>query len=337
MEHLLVTGAAGFIGSHFVKRVLAADDIASVTVVDALTYAGHIENLGTAFLSPKLTFVHGNIRDAALIDDLMARHTAVVHFAAESHVDRSYGSVGAFLATNVLGTQNLLDAALRHRVDKFVHVSTDEVYGPLPEGCATETDPLRPSVPYAASKAASDLVALSYFQTYGMPVCITRSSNNYGPYQYPEKAIPLFVTRLLSGQTITLHGQGEHVRNWLHVEDNCAGIEQVLRSGAPGEVYNLGGGADLTSRDLAGHLLRICGATWEAVNYIPDRQANDIRYAMDCTKAAGQLGYRPDHDFETGLAETAEWYQRNPDRWAPLIKRPAGATTVPAERGMTHA
>ncbi|MFE1776005.1 dTDP-glucose 4,6-dehydratase [Streptomyces sp. NPDC059008] len=325
MEHLLVTGGAGFIGSHFVKRMIHAADVASVTVLDALTYAGHIENLGTAFLSEKLAFVHGNILDAELVDDLVAKHTAIVHFAAESHVDRSFFAAGAFLATNVHGTQTLLDAAMRHGTQKFVHVSTDEVYGPLPEGTATEEFPLRPSVPYAASKAASDLVALSYFQTYGVPVCVTRSSNNYGPYQHPEKIIPLFVTRLLRGEQATLHGRGEHVRNWLHVDDNCAGIEAALRDGAPGEVYNLGGGTDLTSGELTAHLLGICGATWDAVTYIPDRQANDIRYSMDWSKAAAQLGYRPRRDFTDGLAQTAEWYRRNPDRWAPLMRNPTAA------------
>ncbi|REK90620.1 dTDP-glucose 4,6-dehydratase [Streptomyces inhibens] len=338
MEHLLVTGGAGFIGSHFVKRILAAEDVASVTVLDALTYAGHIENLGTAFLSPKLTFVQGNILDAELVDTLMPRHTAVVHFAAESHVDRSFFAAGAFLATNVHGTQILLDAAMRHDVQRFVHVSTDEVYGPLLEGAATEEDPLRPSVPYAASKAAGDLVALSYFRTYGVPVCVTRSSNNYGPYQHPEKIIPLFVTRLLSGEPVTLHGRGEHVRNWLHVEDNCQGVELVLRGGVPGEVYNIGGGTDRTNRELTDSLLRVFGATWDSVTYVPDRQANDIRYSMVWDKIANSLEYRPVHDFEEGLAETAHWYRRNPDRWAPLMRnlkaappaRPAAA--VPAGR-----
>ncbi|NSC23711.1 dTDP-glucose 4,6-dehydratase [Streptomyces albus subsp. chlorinus] len=325
MEHMLVTGGAGFIGSHFVKRIIRAEDITTVTVLDALTYAGRIENLGTAFLSEKLTFVQGNILDAELVDELMATHTAVVHFAAESHVDRSFFAAGAFLATNVHGTHTLLDAALRHKGRKFVHVSTDEVYGPLPEGTATEEFPLRPSVPYAASKASSDLVALSYWQTFGVPVCVTRSSNNYGPYQHPEKIIPLFLTRLQRGEPVTLHGRGEHVRNWLHVEDNCAGIEAVLRGGAPGEVYNLGGGTDLTSRELTDHLLRICGAPEEAVTYIPDRPANDLRYSIDSTKAATQLGYRPERRLEDGLAETAEWYRRSPDRWAPLVRNPHAA------------
>ncbi|MFJ1819205.1 dTDP-glucose 4,6-dehydratase [Streptomyces sp. NPDC093108] len=322
MDKVLVTGGAGFIGSHFVRRILQADDIAQVTVLDALTYAGHIENLGEAFLNRKLTFVHGDVVDAELVDGMVRRHTAVVHFAAESHVDRSFSAVGTFLTTNVLGTQTLADAAMRHGIERFVHISTDEVYGPLIEGAASESDPLRPTVPYAASKAASDLVALSYHRTYGVPVCVTRSSNNYGPYQHPEKIIPLFVTRLLRDQPITLHDRGQHVRNWLHVEDNCAAIELVLRGGVPGEIYNVGGGTDLTSRDLAGELLRICGADWDAVTHIPDRRCNDLRYAMDWTKIAEQLGYRPTHDLGTGLVETVDWYRRNPDRWAPLAHRP---------------
>lgn len=256
MRTVLVTGGAGFIGSHFAKRLLRCEGIGQVTVLDALTYAGNNGNLGEAFLDPKLDFVEGNILDADLVDSLIKRHNHVVHFAAESHVDRSFYEAGNFLTTNVLGTRTLLDAAFRLGVDKFVHVSTDEVYGPLPTGAADEKAPLRPSVPYAASKAASDLVALSYHQTYGVPVCITRSSNNYGPCQHPEKIIPLFVTRLLKGEPVTLHGRGEHVRNWLHVEDNCAGIELVLRSGVPGEIYNIGGGTDLTNRELTGLLLQ---------------------------------------------------------------------------------
>jgi dTDP-glucose 4,6-dehydratase len=322
MDRILITGGAGFIGSHFVKRLLHADDVAAITVLDALTYAGHIENLGEAFLSPKLTLVHGNVLDGQLVDELMPQHTAVVHFAAESHVDRSFFAAGAFVSTNVLGTQTLVDAAMRHGVQRFVHVSTDEVYGPLVSGSAREDDPVRPTVPYAASKAASDLVALSYFHTYGVPVCVTRSSNNYGPYQHPEKIIPLFITRLLNGEQVTLHGRGEHVRNWLHVEDNCAGIELVLRGGEPGEVYNIAGGTDLTNKELTDLLLRVCGADASAISYVPDRRANDIRYSMMWMKIADQLGYRPDRDLADGLAQTAEWYRRNPDRWAPLLRNP---------------
>lgn len=335
MDRLLVTGGAGFIGSHFVKRILRADDVHEVTVLDALTYAGHIENLGEAFLSPKLTFVHGNILDTELVDQLVQRHTAIVHFAAESHVDRSFCAAGAFLATNVHGTQMFLDAAVRHGIGKFVHVSTDEVYGPLPEGSATEEDQLQPTVPYAASKAASDLVALSYHHTYGVPVCVTRSSNNFGPYQHPEKIIPLFVTRLLKGEPVTLHGRGEHVRNWLHVEDNCAGIELVLRGGTAGDVYNIGGGTDFTNRELTDVILRTCGASWDAVTYVPDRRANDIRYSMTWTKIADRLGYKPTRDFEEALAEAVGWYRRNPDRWAPLMRNPKAAAVLPAARTAT--
>ncbi|MBC2906416.1 dTDP-glucose 4,6-dehydratase [Streptomyces cupreus] len=342
MEAVLVTGGAGFIGSHFVKRLLRTDEVAHVTVLDALTYAGHLENLGTAFFSPKLTFVEGNILDAQLVDDLVDRSTAVVHFAAESHVDRSLINAGGFLATNVLGTQTLLDAAMRHRIEKFVHVSTDEVYGPQVTGCAREEDPLRPTVPYAASKAASDLVALSYHHTYGVPVCVTRSSNNYGPGQHPEKIIPLFVTRLLQGDPVTLHGDGGHVRNWLHVEDNCQGLERILFDGQPGEIYNLGAGTELTNRELTDMLLILCGAGPEAVTYIEDRTANDRRYAMDCTKAMG-MGYRPSRPLSDGLAETVEWYRANPNRWAPLLRNPHAptptVTLAPAttERRTSHA
>ncbi|WP_329595985.1 dTDP-glucose 4,6-dehydratase [Streptomyces pseudovenezuelae] len=313
--NVLVTGGAGFIGSHYVKQLLGADDVARVTVLDALTYAGHVENLGEALLDARLTFVEGSVLDAVLVEQVMAGHTHVVHFAAESHVDRSLAGGPLFVQTNVLGTQVLVGAACRHQVQRFVHVSTDEVYGPLPVGEATEDDPLQPTVPYAASKAASDLIALSAYRTYGLPVCVTRSSNNFGSAQYPEKIIPLFVSRLLRGEPVTLHGRGEHVRNWLHVSDNCAGIDLVRRGGKPGEVYNIGGGTDLTSRALTGELLRLCGADWDSVLYIPDRRANDIRYAMAWDKIANQLGYEPRRDFHEALSDTVDWYRHNHGRW----------------------
>ncbi|WP_042422312.1 dTDP-glucose 4,6-dehydratase [Streptacidiphilus anmyonensis] len=321
---LLVTGGAGFIGSHFVKRMVAAADVEHITVLDALTYAGNLDNLRPALDSPKLSFVHGNILDPELVTTLMAEHDQVVHFAAESHVDHSFYQAGAFAATNVLGTQRLLDAASKADIAKFVHVSTDEVYGPLLVGAAAEDAPLRPTVPYAASKAASDLLALSYSITFGLPVCVTRSSNNYGPNQHPEKVIPRFVSSLLDGDKVTIHGHGQHVRNWLHVEDNCAGVELVLRGGLPGEVYNLGSGTDLTNRELTALLLTACEADWSRVTYVPDRQANDLRYAMECTKAEG-LGYKPQRNLQEGLAETVDWYRRNPDRWAPLLRNRAAA------------
>jgi dTDP-glucose 4,6-dehydratase len=319
MHDVLVTGGAGFIGSHFVRRLLAAGDIDRVTVLDALTYAGTIENLGDAFLSPKLTFAEGSILDADLVAGLMTGRTAVVHFAAESHVDRSFFEAGNFLATNVLGTHVLLEAARAAGVSQFVHVSTDEVYGPLPDGSASESAPLAPSVPYAASKACSDLVALSYWQTYQVPVCVTRSCNNYGPGQHPEKMIPRSVTSLLKGAKITLHGRGEHVRSWVHVEDNCAAIELVLRTGAAGEVYNIAGSTELANLDLAALILDACGAGPDQVEYVPDRRANDLRYSMDPGKITA-LGWQPQRPFADGLAQTVEWYRDNPGRWAPLLR-----------------
>ena len=319
MDRVLVTGGAGFIGSHFVKRLLRSDAGTRVTVLDSLTYAGHIRNLGEAMHSPRLTFVEGDILDVELVDHLVRRHTAIVHLAAESHVDRSFVSAGNFLSTNVLGTQTLLDAAMRFNIRKFVHVSTDEVYGPLKSGSAGECHPLLPTVPYAASKAASDLVAKSYFHTYGVPVCITRSSNNYGPRQYPEKIIPLFITNLLRGEHVNLHGKGEHVRNWLHVEDNCQAIELVLQKGTPGEIYNIGGGSDLANKELTELILQTCGADWSSVTFVPDRRSNDIRYAMNWTKIADDLGYQPLWTLEEGLPQTVDWYRKNPNHWAPTL------------------
>ena len=328
MDTVLVTGGAGFIGSHFVRRLLRADDIAHVTVLDALTYAGNLENLAGFLGEPKLTFLRGSILDPPLVDALVREHDAVVHFAAESHVDRSFLQAGAFLQTNVLGTQILLDAAARFGLERFVHVSTDEVYGPVLTGSAHESAALRPTVPYAASKAASDLVALSYHHTYDVPVSVTRSSNNFGPAQHPEKIVPLFITRLLKGEPVTLHGDGQHVRNWLYVEDNCAGIELVLRRGEAGRVYNVGGGTDLTNRQLTALLLEATGAGWESVRYGPDRRANDRRYAMDTT-ALAELGYRPAVALEEGIARTVAWYRDHPARWAPAVRSPHAAAAAP--------
>nr|WP_049651477.1 dTDP-glucose 4,6-dehydratase [Kitasatospora sp. MY 5-36] len=306
----------------FARRLVDADDIAKVTVLDALTYAGNLGNLDGITDSKKFTFVQGDILDRTLVDALMETHDAVVHFAAESHVDRSLTDAGNFVSTNVLGTQTLLDSARRIGTRKFVHISTDEVYGSLPTGTAFESDPLNPTVPYSASKAASDMIALAYHSSYGVPVCVTRSSNNYGPRQYPEKLIPLFVTRLLAGEKATVHGNGEHVRNWLHVTDNCAGVELVLHKGISGQAYNIGGGTDLTTIELTGMLLRATGATWNQVTYVPDRAANDIRYSMDWGKLA-QLGYQPRQDLAAGIAETVDWYRSNPDWWQTATARAA--------------
>ncbi|MFE1863460.1 dTDP-glucose 4,6-dehydratase [Streptomyces anandii] len=319
---LLITGAAGFIGSHLVRTVLGpgrplGDDV-RVTALDKLTYAGRRENLAPVADEPGLTFVHGDITDTALIERVMPGHDAVLHLAAESHVDRSIESAQDFVTTNVLGTSVLLDAALRHGVGPFVHVSTDEVYGSVPTGASAEDDPLRPSSPYAASKASSDLLALAHHHTHGLDVRVTRCSNNYGPYQYPEKLIPLFVSRLLDGGTVPLYGDGENVRDWLHVDDHCRALLAVLTRGAPGRVYNIGGGTQLTNRQLTGMLLEACGVDWDRVEHVTDRKGHDRRYCVDWTRIRDDLGYRPMTDFALGITETVEWYRNNHKVWTPL-------------------
>ncbi|MEU3254182.1 dTDP-glucose 4,6-dehydratase [Streptomyces sp. NPDC006997] len=316
--NLLVTGAAGFIGSAYVRALLAGGGPGAprITVLDKLTYAGCRANLPADH--PRLDFVHGDICDAALVDKLMADTDQVVHFAAESHVDRSIDSAADFVRTNVLGTQTLLDAAYRHGVGPFVHISTDEVYGSIDTGSWPETHPLSPNSPYSASKASSDLLALAHHRTHGLDVRVTRCSNNYGPRQFPEKVIPLFITNLLDGLTVPLYGEGLNVRDWLHVEDHVHGIELVRAKGRPGEVYHIGGGTELTNRDLTALLLEACGADWDRVEYVTDRKGHDLRYSVDWSKARAELGYRPRHDFTAGLAETVAWYRDNRSWWEPL-------------------
>ncbi|MFE0525012.1 dTDP-glucose 4,6-dehydratase [Streptomyces sp. NPDC058954] len=321
--NLLVTGAAGFIGSAYVRMLLApgAPDAPRITVLDKLTYAGNLDNLELDH--PRLEFVQGDIRDAELVDKLVAEADQVVHFAAESHVDRSITGATDFVLTNVVGTQTLLDAALRHRVGPFVHISTDEVYGSIEQGSWPEDHPLRPNSPYSASKASSDLLALAYHRTHGLDVRVTRCSNNYGPHQYPEKVIPLFVTNLLDGKKVPLYGEGLNVRDWLHVEDHCLGVDLVRTKGRPGEVYNIGGGTELSNKELTGLLLQTCGADWDMVEHVEDRKGHDLRYSVDWSKARDELGYRPRHDFTTGLADTIAWYRDNRDWWEPLKRRSA--------------
>ncbi|MFE6475473.1 dTDP-glucose 4,6-dehydratase [Streptomyces rochei] len=326
--HLLVTGAAGFIGSQYARMLLApgrmetAADVSHVTVLDKLTYAGRLDNLDVA--DPRLTFVQGDICDPEVVDRVMAQADQVVHFAAESHVDRSITGADDFVRTNVSGTQTLLDAALRHAVDRFVHVSTDEVYGSIETGSFTETDALGPNSPYAASKASSDLIALSYHRTHGLDVRVTRCCNNYGPRQFPEKVIPLFVTRLLDGGQVPLYGDGENVRDWLHVEDHCRGVDLTRIGGAAGEIYNISGGTELTNLQLTELLLKACGSSWDQVRHVEDRKGHDRRYSVDDSKARTELGYRPRRDFEAGLAETVGWYRDNRAWWEQLGR---GATT----------
>jgi dTDP-glucose 4,6-dehydratase len=313
---LFVTGAAGFIGSNYVRYVLANTDD-EVTVFDALTYAGNLATLRDLEGDPRYRFVKGDICDRAAVTEAMQGHDAVVHFAAESHVDRSIVSPDEFVRTNCDGTNVMCDVARRLGVERFIHISTDEVYGSIEEGSFKETDPLGPRSPYSASKAGSDLIALSYVSTYGLPVIVTRSSNNFGPYQYPEKVIPLFVTNLLEGKKVPLYGDGLNVRDWLYVEDNCAGVDLVLRSGQVGEIYNIGGGNEITNRELTERVLRLCGAGEEMIEYVADRPGHDRRYSIDCSKIRA-LGWKPERELDEALATTVEWYRANRWWWEPL-------------------
>jgi dTDP-glucose 4,6-dehydratase len=324
---ILVTGGAGFIGSQYVRTLLgdsAPEHAAvSVTVLDKLTYSGHRDNLDPVAQHPGLTFVEGDIGDADLVGALMPGHDAVVHFAAESHVDRSILGATPFVTTNVLGTQVLLDAALRARVGRFLHVSTDEVYGSIESGSWTEECPLAPRSPYSASKAGSDLLALAFHRTHDLDVVVTRCSNNYGPYQFPEKVIPLFITNLLDGRKVPLYGDGGNIRDWLHVADHCTGIQQALTKGRSGEVYHIGGGTELTNRELTGLLLTACGADWDMVEPVADRKGHDRRYSLNIDKITEELGYRPSVPMERGLRETVAWYRDHRQWWQPLTDRAA--------------
>jgi dTDP-glucose 4,6-dehydratase len=307
MTKVLVTGGAGFIGSHFARSL---HDV-YVTVLDKLTYAGNRANLEGV----RHEFVHGDICDAELLRKVVPGHDLVVNFAAESHVDRSIEGAGEFVRTNVLGVQTLLQACLEAEVPKVVQVSTDEVYGTIDIGSWDESAPVRPRSPYAASKAGGDLIAQAYATTYGLDVSITRCGNNYGPRQYPEKIIPLFVTRLLRGQKVPLYGDGGNVRDWIHVEDHCAGIRLVAEKGAPGEVYHIAGTAELTNKELTRRLLDACGRDWDLVAHVQDRKGHDRRYSLDDSKLRA-LGYRPEIPFDQGLKSTVRWYAEHLDWWS---------------------
>ncbi|WP_333769232.1 dTDP-glucose 4,6-dehydratase [Streptomyces sp. IBSBF 2435] len=322
---ILVTGGAGFIGSQFVRATLLGELPSGpgtrVTVLDNLTYSGNEANLAPVAGHEGYTFVRGDIRDRSVVDAVMAGQDAVVHFAAESHVDRSIADASPFVTTNVLGTQVLLDAALRHRVGRFAHVSTDEVYGSITEGSWTEQWPLAPNSPYSASKAASDLMALAYHRTHGLDVTVTRCSNNYGRYHFPEKMIPLFVTNLLDGRKVPLYGDGRNIRDWLHVSDHCRGIDLVLHKGRSGEVYNIGGGTEVTNRELTERLLAAFGAGWDQVEHVEDRKGHDLRYSLSIDKIREELGYEPLTGFDEGLADTVAWYRDNRQWWEPLKEK----------------
>ncbi len=311
-----MTGGAGFIGSNYVRYVLSNTDD-EVTVYDALTYAGNLSTLRDLEGNPRYKFVHANICDLPALEQAMAGHDAVLHFAAESHVDRSISGPEDFAMTNCVGTNLVMHAARRARVERVVHISTDEVYGSVEHGSSTEDARLEPRSPYSASKAGSDLIALSYFHTYGLPVSVTRSSNNFGPWQYPEKLVSLSITNLLDGKNVPLYGDGLNQRDWLFVEDNCAAVDLVLRSGKPGEVYNIGAGNEIPNRVLVDKLLALAGAGPERVEYVTDRLGHDRRYSVDWSKVAA-LGWEPAHDLDGALALTFSWYRDNRWWWEPL-------------------
>ena len=316
-----VTGGAGFIGSNYVRGLLDGrwgHDVERVTVFDAFTYAGNIQNLDPVINDGRLSVVHGDIRSADDVRAALPGHDVIVHFAAESHVDKSIESSTVFMSTNVLGTHQLLEAALALQISVFLHVSTDEVYGSIDSGSWDEQEPLLPNSPYAASKASSDLVARSYFRTHGLDVRITRCSNNFGIYQYPEKVIPLFITNLIEGKKVPLYGDGLNVRDWLHVDDHCRGIDAVINGGRAGEIYNIGGGTELSNRELTGLLLAEFGFDDTMINPVEDRLGHDRRYSVNWTKINQELGYSPQFTLSNSLTSVVDWYRENSDWWKPL-------------------
>jgi len=320
----LVTGAAGFIGSHYVRELLAGrltgQSVSKVVVLDALTYAGNLENLSSCRSDSRYEFLQGDINNYSLVDEVMSTgFNVIVNFAAESHVDRSIEGPAKFIETNILGAQTIFDAAQRHGVDRVVHIGTDEVYGSIADGSWTEESPLMPNSPYSASKASAELLVRAYARTYGLNISSTRCSNNYGPYQFPEKVIPLFVTNLIDGLQVPLYGEGKNVRDWLHVDDHIQGIQLVVEKGEAGESYNIGGGVELSNLELTERLLQSMNAGWEMVKRVEDRKGHDFRYSVDDSKIR-QLGYEPSRTLDEALVETVEWYKSNEGWWRPLKK-----------------
>ena len=317
---LLVTGGCGFIGSNFIRLMFGTYSDIEIVNLDKLTYAGNPENLRDIEHDPRYRFVRGDICDSATVEEAIEGCNTVANFAAESHVDRSIADCRAFIMTGVEGVRVLLEASRKAGVSRFVQIGTDEVYGSIRGGYATEESPLKPSSPYAAAKAAGDLLALSYFRTYGLPVLVTRSSNNYGPYQYPEKLIPLFITNGIEGKKLPLYGDGRNVRDWIHVRDNCRAIDLVLSAGVPGEVYTIAGESELRNIDVARMIVAELGIPWDAVTPVADRPGHDFRYAMDARKIA-RLGFAPAIPFKAGIRETIAWYRAHPEWWRPLKER----------------
>ena len=317
---LLVTGGAGFIGSNYIRMLVNGElkGISKIIVLDKLTYSGNKQNL-IDLDSSSYEFIQGDICDTDLVSKLSKQVDAIVNFAAESHVDRSIDSSKEFIQTNVFGTHTLLESARRNNLSTFLQVSTDEVYGSISEGSWDEDFPLQPNSPYAASKASADLISQAYHRTYGMDVRITRCSNNYGPYQYPEKVIPLFITNLIEGKKVPLYGQGLNIRDWLHVTDHCRGIHLVLTKGKSGDVFNIGGGRELSNIELTRIILQAIGASEESIERVADRLGHDFRYSLSIEKITKQLGYKPVVDFESGISQTIKWYKSNQEWWKPLV------------------
>lgn len=313
---LLITGGLGFIGSNFIRQMMNKYPDYKIVNLDKMTYAGNPENLKDIEKNPNYKFVRGDISDEKLVNELVSgeKPDAIVHFAAESHVDRSIHGSLDFVQTNVMGTRVLLDAAKNNKIGRFVYISTDEVYGDIEVGAFKEDDPFRPNSPYSASKAAGDLLARAYFKTFKLPVVITRSSNNYGPYQYPEKLMPLFITNILEGKKVPLYGDGLNIRDWLYVLDNCAGIDTVLHKGTDGEAYNIGGDNERTNREITDIILKELGKDESWIEYVKDRPGHDRRYALDSSKIK-KLGWEPKYDFETAIREKVSWYKNNADWW----------------------
>ena len=313
---ILVTGGAGFIGSNYIRMMFNKNPNIEITNLDKLTYAGNAENLRN-ITNKGYNFIKGDICDPEILEKAMEGIDAVIHFAAESHVDRSISDSLMFVTTNVVGTNTLLNSALDSDITRFVHVSTDEVYGSIEEGSVTEEDILEPSSPYSSSKAGSDLLALSYHTTYGLPVTVTRCTNNFGPYQYPEKFIPLFITNLMEGKQVPVYGTGLNVRDWIYAEDHCSGIDFVHRHGQEGEIYNIGGGNELTNLEITHQILDLLGKDESMIRYVEDRKGHDLRYSLDCTKLHN-MGWKPEYDFDTALESTVQWYIENRWWWEPL-------------------
>ena len=315
---LLVTGGAGFIGSNFVRKYINDSQYQSITVLDSLTYAGNLENLAKVINSKKLKFIQGDICDADVATNATQGIEVIINFAAESHVDKSILNPNQFLQTNVIGTQNLLQAAVKNQARRFIQISTDEVYGSIDEGSWSEDWPLMPNSPYSASKASADLLVLSYLKTYDLDVCITRCSNNYGPYQFPEKIIPLFITNLIQNKKVPIYGEGYNIRDWIHVDDHCAGIEKTIRLGKSGEVYNFGGGNEITNLQLANKILDHFNLSSDKIEYVKDRKGHDFRYSVSCKKSNTELDWVPQKNFAEGLTETIDWYKNNVKWWENL-------------------